>query len=239
MASKMPSSASLWALAVAQDQLVVVEVVAGVHADARGQPPPQVELALAVEQRELDAVDLGGVVVDQLEAGVHRAVEVARAPVAGERGVEHVAEPVQDHRAVELGQDPVVDGAVVGRAGRGRGQVAARHQHDAGPLRRRAAPARGRRRDPVERARARPAGSWSVATPQTRPARPPASAALRSISSRVGVVEAHAALRRVHAVGDAEAPAPQVAAVGEGRVPVELGAAASAVSGSATTWAAA
>ena len=35
---------------------------------------------------------------DHVEADVHRAVEVAVAPVAGERRVEHVAEPVQDHR---------------------------------------------------------------------------------------------------------------------------------------------
>ena len=39
-----------------------------------------------------------GVVVDDRDGGVHGAVEIGRAPVAGERRVEHVAEPVDDHR---------------------------------------------------------------------------------------------------------------------------------------------
>ena len=46
------------ALAVAADQLRVVEVVAGVEAHAVGQPAAQLDLAPGVEQRDLDAVDL-------------------------------------------------------------------------------------------------------------------------------------------------------------------------------------
>jgi hypothetical protein len=46
--------------AVAGDQLGVVEVVAGVHANAGGQAPPHRDLLVLVEQRDLDAVDLAG-----------------------------------------------------------------------------------------------------------------------------------------------------------------------------------
>ena len=60
------------ALAVAGDQLGVVEVVAGVHAHARGQAGAQQDLLVLVEQRQLDAVDLGGVVRDDADADVHR-----------------------------------------------------------------------------------------------------------------------------------------------------------------------
>jgi acyl-CoA reductase-like NAD-dependent aldehyde dehydrogenase len=66
MASKMPSSASLLpcvgslAEAVAGDQLGVVEVVAGVHAHARGQAPAHGDFLVLVQQRDLDAVDLAG-----------------------------------------------------------------------------------------------------------------------------------------------------------------------------------
>ena len=60
------------ALRVAGDQLGVVEVVAGVHAHALGQAAAHGDLLVLVEQRDLDAVDLGGVRVDDAERRVHR-----------------------------------------------------------------------------------------------------------------------------------------------------------------------
>ena len=101
--------------AVAGDQLGVVEVVAGVHANAFGQAPPHRDLLVLVEQRDLDAVDLARIGGDDAERGRHRRVDVAAAPVAGQRRIEHVAEPVQDHRLLRLRQDPVVDALVVGQ----------------------------------------------------------------------------------------------------------------------------
>ena len=68
-----------------------------------------------------------------------------------------------------------------------------------------------------------------------------ASAALRRISSRrARPVQAHAALRGVHRLGDAEAVRPEVAAEGEGGVPVDGGrrVGRDVAYGSATTWAA-
>ena len=46
------------AVLVAADQLRVVEVVAGVEAHAVGERAAERDLALVVEQRDLDAVDL-------------------------------------------------------------------------------------------------------------------------------------------------------------------------------------
>ena len=89
------------AVLVAGDQLGVVEVVARVELHAVGQPPAQRDLALVVEQGDLHAVDLRGVVGDHREHRLARRVEVGVAPVSGERGVEHRPEPVQDRRALE------------------------------------------------------------------------------------------------------------------------------------------
>ena len=84
------------ALVVAGDQLGVVEVVAGIHAHALGELAAHDDLLVLVEQRDLDAVDLGGVRVDDADGGLHRRHVVGAAPVAGERGIEHLAQPVDD-----------------------------------------------------------------------------------------------------------------------------------------------
>ena len=85
------------ALVVAGDQFGVVEIVAGIHLHVLVEPAAHVDLALLVEQRDLDAVDLGGVGVDDADRDIHRRVEVWRAPVIRQRRIEHVAEPVDDH----------------------------------------------------------------------------------------------------------------------------------------------
>ena len=90
------------AVLVAGDQLGVVEVVAGVHAHALRQAAAHGDLLLLRQERDLDAVDLGGVGLDRGEAGVHRRHVVGVAPVAGQRRVEHLAEPVDDHRLLHL-----------------------------------------------------------------------------------------------------------------------------------------
>ena len=105
------------AAAVAGDQLGVVEVVAGVHAHALRQAGAQPDLLVPVEQRELDAVDLGGVGRDDVDADVHRREVVGGAEIARERRVEHLAEPMDDAGLAQLREDAVVDlGVVVGRA---------------------------------------------------------------------------------------------------------------------------
>ena len=199
------------------DQLRVVEVVARVEADALRQAPADLDLARGVEQRDLDAVDLVGVVADDAEHDLGGPVEVRRAPVAGERRVEHVAEPVQDRRALELAQHGAVDLAVVvGRRG-DRGQCAAGHDDD---LRARAldelALVLVGGADLVERARLRVVGR--------RPGREaPAALGRRAPDqlARRGPVETHAALGGVHRLGHAEPVRPQVAAEGERRLPVD------------------
>ncbi len=81
--------------AVAGDQLGVVEVVAGVHANAFGKAAPHRDLLVLVEQRDLDAVDLARIGGDDAERDVHRPVDgvavvrLAAEPVAGELRVEH------------------------------------------------------------------------------------------------------------------------------------------------------
>ena len=58
MASKMPRRASLWPCIVAKDELVVVEVVAGVHADVCGEALAHFDFEVGAEERDFDAVDL-------------------------------------------------------------------------------------------------------------------------------------------------------------------------------------
>ena len=119
------------ALAVAGDQLGIVEVVAGVHAHARGQAGPQHDLLFLVEQRQLDAVDLGDVALDDPDADVHGGHVVGAAEIALERRVEHLAQPVDDARRAQLGENAVVHPDLVVRGARAGGKRAAGHEHDA------------------------------------------------------------------------------------------------------------
>src|SRR5205085_2486333 len=74
-------------LRVAGDQLGIVEIVAGIHLDVLVQPPAHVDLALLVEQRDFDAIDLGHVGIDDGHGRVHRLLEICRAPVARQRWI--------------------------------------------------------------------------------------------------------------------------------------------------------
>ena len=131
MASKMPSSACEKPLFVAGDQFGIVEVVAGIHLDVLVEPAAHVDLALLVEQRDLDAIDLGGVGVDDADRDVHRGIEARGAPVIRQRRIEHVAEPVDDHGLANLRQHAVIDlGVIVGAAAEFC-QRARSHQDDA------------------------------------------------------------------------------------------------------------
>ncbi len=147
-----------------------------------------------------------------------------RPPVAGERRVEHLAEPVDDDGLARLREDPAVDLHVVVRALGARGERAARHQDDpaADRLDERALLLVGGL-DVGER-HARPrlevvgagAAREDGARDRARLADRPADQLLRRVP-----VEAHPALRGVHGLGDGEAERPDVAPVGERRVPVQ------------------
>ena len=116
-------------LAVALDQLGVVEVVAGVEPDTGREPTTQLDLVGGRQQRHLDPVDLGGVIMNELDEGVRGRVHIGGAPVARELRVEHLAEPVQHDRPADLGEHGVVNRPVVLGRLRGGGQVTGRH-HD-------------------------------------------------------------------------------------------------------------
>ncbi len=118
------------ALRVAGDQFGIVEVIAGIHLHARIEAATHVDLALLVEQRHLDAINLGGVGIDDADRRIHRDIEIAGAPIILQRRIEHVAEPVNDHGFPHLRQDAIVDpGVVVGVATNFR-ECARRHQDD-------------------------------------------------------------------------------------------------------------
>ena len=53
---------------VAEDEAVVVEVVAGVHADVGGELGAHGDFEVGVEEGDFDAVDFGGVGADNAEA---------------------------------------------------------------------------------------------------------------------------------------------------------------------------
>ena len=212
------------ARAVAGDQLGVVEVVAGVEPDALGQAGAERLLVRLVEQRDLDAVDLGGVRLDDREHGVGGGVDVARAPVAFERRIEHVAEPVQDDRRLGLLEQPSVDAGVgVGvradggkRPRRHQDHLAARrldrlHLLGIGGDQPRLVPDLARR--PLVGAGA--AGDARLHRMRLRLAH-------GALDQLLGgqPVDAHAALRRVHRLGEAEALVPEPAPEAERVLPV-------------------
>src|SRR5690349_18364373 len=117
------------AVVVAADQNVVVEVVAGEHSHAVGQPAAKLNLPIGVQQGDLDPVDPALVGCHDLQHGVGCGVEICAAPVPPQCGVESCSEPVQHDWAGGLAQYLLVDPLVVVLAGGQPGQVPARHQH--------------------------------------------------------------------------------------------------------------
>ena len=212
------------ALLVAGDQFGIVEVVAGIHLHALVEAAAHVDLALLVEQRDLDAVDLGRIGVDDGNRRVHRLVEIGGAPVARQRRIEHVAEPVDDHGLAHLRQHAVVDlGVVVGAAAELR-QRARGHQDDA------AAHLLDRRDLLLIGADHVVDGSWRLRPRDDRCRRRRTPARCRGLRrahraldqlQRGRPVQPHAALRGVHRFGDAEAEIPDMLAEGDGAVPVD------------------
>ena len=212
------------ALLVARDQLGEIEVVTGVHPYARREAAAHRDLAVAVEQRDLDAIDLRGVPVDHLDGDVHRLVEPVVAPVARERRVEHVAQPVQDDRLAHLREQPVVDQAVlVGRTRAGRERAARHHdQPSAQALDGLGLVFIGA--DHVGHGQALAGHQVVGAAAREHPCS-------RMVARRVDrpadqlergrPVEAHAALRGIHRLGHAEPEVPEPAAAGDGRIPVD------------------
>ena len=209
---------------VAPDGRGIVEVVPGVHADAVGEAAPQLDLASHVEQGDLDAVDLRRVFRDHGDERVGGFVEVVGSPVAGERGIEHVTQPVHNRRVGDLPEDLGVGLVVVIGTLGGRGEMTAGHYHGLPAvaldeidllvvgihdlLRRRRAL---RQLVGVGTAGDVPALRLCLghrADDQLAGGRP---------------VETHAALGGVHGVGHRQAPRPEMAADGQGGVPVHAG----------------
>ena len=211
-------------LAVALDQLGVVEVVTGVEPDTGRQPSAQLDLVGGRQQRHLDPVDLGGVIMDELDEGVRGRVHVAAAPVAGQLRVEHLSQPVQHDRPADLGEDGVVDRPVVLGGLRGGGQVTRRH-HDhlgSGTL---------DERDLLEVAGGhlldggRPGGQvvGAGAGGDPRAGGPGLGGAAGDQLLRRRPVQTHVPLGGVHRLGHTQAVAEQVGAERQGGVPVDGG----------------
>ena len=119
------------AVLVALNQLGVVEIVAGVHFYLRRQTPAHGDLTILVEQRDLDPIDLIGVIGNNLKACLGRGVQVARAPVARQRRVKHIAQPMNNHWLRHLRQNPIIHPRVVVRPTCHGRQRAAGHQDHA------------------------------------------------------------------------------------------------------------
>jgi hypothetical protein len=213
----------LGAEAVAGNEFGVVEIVAGVHANARWQPAAHRNFLVLVEQGDLDAVHLVGVRSDHGQRRVHGLVGVVVAPVALERGVEHVAQPVQHHGLLGLAQDAVVHALVVGRASGHAGQGAAGHHDqpaaeflDGGHLLFVAGD------DLIDRLHVLQDEVVGAAARGHQRARHVPGSVQRSADEfqRGRPVQAHAALCGVHGLGHAQAERPEPLAVGDGGVPV-------------------
>ena len=226
MASKMPRSASGVAPRIARDQLGVIEIIPGIHAHPPGKAPPHGNLLVLVEERNLHPVDLCGICADHIDGDIHRARVVLRAPIAVQRRIEHLAEPMDDHGLAHLAEDAAIDLGVVVRRARRLHQRAARHQHDAAAefLDRGALLLVGGDDVPdgdvgarVEMIGPRTA-SDEGARHVFRRGKAPADQL-----ERCGPIQPHAALRGIHRLGDAETERPEVAAEGDGALPVDRG----------------
>ena len=157
---------------------------------------------------------------------LHRLHVILVAPVAVERRIEHLAEPVDDDRLLHLIEDAGIDlGVVVGRARRLH-QRAARHQDDAAAelFHRGALLLIGADHvvDGDVRAGRKMIGAGAGADQRAGEILGGVEAAPDQLQ-RVRPVHAHAALRGVHRLGDAEAERPQMPAERDGRVPVDRG----------------
>ena len=152
-----------------------------------------------------------GVLADQGEHRLGRRVQIAAAPVAGELRVEHVAQPVQDHRLPGLADQVAVDARDSRRPSAAAcDQCAAGHQDRA--------PARGLDRlelllvgaaHVVQRARPAPAGRCRRRRRGRRPGWCGPRRASGGSARAPRPVQAHAALRGVHGLGDLEAQRPR------------------------------
>ena len=161
---------------------------------------------------------------DDGERRVHGGHVVGRAPIAGERGIEHFPEPVDDDGMPDLTQDAVVDGGVIVRAARDPRQRPAGHQDDTAVERLDRLDLRlvgGD--DVVERSRLvrRQMVGAGAASDACAGATLRLAQGTRHQLAGAGPVEAHAALRRIHRLGDAEAQIPKVVAERERFVPID------------------
>ena len=211
---------------IASNQFGVIEIISGVHAHALGEAPAHGDFLVLVEQRDLHPVDFAGVRVDDADGRVHGLVVVGRTPVSGQGRIKHLTQPVNDHRLAHLRQDAVVDFFVIGRRLGDPCQRAAGHKDDPATefFYRRELFFVGAQ-DIIEAARV--LDSQLVGACATR------QQGSGQVSRRVGraadqfercrPVKSHAALRRVHRLGHAKAQRPEMAAVGDGGVPVDGG----------------
>ena len=165
---------------------------------------------------------MDGVVRDNGQAGVRGGGEVPVAPVAPKLRVEGWAQPVQDRRPAEAAQHAGVDARVVVGPGAQAGQLPAGHQDhlatgrfdqialllvSAGHVVQRAC------RPGCQLVGAGAAGDAAFRLAQGAPdqlsGRPP--------------VQPHATLRGVHGLGHTQAPGPEVAAVLQRGLPIQVG----------------
>ena len=91
------------ALLVTGDQFGIVEIVTGIHAHASGQAAAHDDFLFLGEKRNLDAINLVGILLDHGKAGFHRRHMVASPPITLKRRVEHFAQPVDHHFLVGMG----------------------------------------------------------------------------------------------------------------------------------------
>ena len=172
---------------------------------------------------------LSGLARDDAERRVHRRVDVVASP-SSRPAPGRTCRPASagSPAACACAQDAVVDALVVGRARRdprpARGwpsRSACRRAPRSPP----SALRRPRITSSTRLRRARGAQVVGAAAGGDQGAGHVARGVERAADQleRGRPVQAHAALRRVHRLGDAEAERPQVAAVGDGRVPVDRG----------------
>ncbi len=158
------------------------------------------------------------------QGGVHGLAHIRAAPVAGQRRIEHVAQPMQDHRLARLAQDPVVHPLVIGGAARNARERPARHHDElAAELLDRCHLLLVAGDDLVDGLDVLDHQMIGAAARCDQGARQVARRVERAADQlqRGRPVQAHAALRRVHGLGHAQAQRPQVAAVGDRCIPVD------------------
>src|ERR1035437_3005827 len=82
---------------VAEDETVIIIIIARVHFYILGQLSPHINLSIGRKQRDLYAVNLRLIFTDDRKADLHGIIQSICPPIVAQLRIKHFTEPVQNH----------------------------------------------------------------------------------------------------------------------------------------------